>query len=157
MQLIWLTKMVALLWNTIHDDFVKWQRLPHYWPFVRGVRRGPMDSCGESIGDDGFPSQRSQQYGALMFPFILARKICWKNCRWFATPLRLCHDNVHCHVPDWKHPVFWLDKFLLIILLLDPIDDGRTGIGLVHDGVPKYATAHYTNQWWHSSLTLRPI
>ena len=27
-----------------HDDVIKWKRFPHYWCFVRGIHRWPVDS-----------------------------------------------------------------------------------------------------------------
>ena len=27
-----------------HDDVIKWKHLPHYWPFVRGIHRLPVNS-----------------------------------------------------------------------------------------------------------------
>ena len=27
-----------------HDDVITWKHIPHYWPFVRGIHRPPMDS-----------------------------------------------------------------------------------------------------------------
>ena len=29
---------------SMHDDVIKWERFPQYWPFVRGIHRSPMDS-----------------------------------------------------------------------------------------------------------------
>ena len=38
----WMTEMV---WYTvIHDDVIKWKHFPRYWPFVRGIHRGPVNS-----------------------------------------------------------------------------------------------------------------
>ena len=27
-----------------HDDIIKWKHFPRYWPFVRGIRRWPVNS-----------------------------------------------------------------------------------------------------------------
>ena len=27
-----------------HDDVIKWKHFPHYWPFVRGIHRSPVNS-----------------------------------------------------------------------------------------------------------------
>ena len=27
-----------------HDDVIKWKQFPHYWPFVRGIHRSPVNS-----------------------------------------------------------------------------------------------------------------
>ena len=44
-----------------HDDVIKWKHFPRYWPFVRGIRRSPVN----------FPHQ-SQWREALMFSLICA-------------------------------------------------------------------------------------
>ena len=28
----------------VHDDVIKWKHFPRYWPFVRGIHRGPVNS-----------------------------------------------------------------------------------------------------------------
>ena len=28
----------------MHDDVIKWKHFPHYWPFVRGINRAPVNS-----------------------------------------------------------------------------------------------------------------
>ena len=30
--------------NTLHDDVIKWKHFQHYWPFVRGIHRSPVNS-----------------------------------------------------------------------------------------------------------------
>ena len=27
-----------------HDDVIKWKHFPHYWPFVGGIHRSPVNS-----------------------------------------------------------------------------------------------------------------
>ena len=40
---VWVTykmvymRVIAECW--VHDDVIKWKKFPHYWPFVRGIRR----------------------------------------------------------------------------------------------------------------------
>ena len=29
---------------TNYDDVIKWKHFPRYWPFVRGIRRSPVNS-----------------------------------------------------------------------------------------------------------------
>ena len=32
-----------LIWICVnHDDVIKWKHFPRYWPFVRGIHRGPV-------------------------------------------------------------------------------------------------------------------
>ena len=38
-----------------HDDVIKWKHFPHYWPFVRGIHRSPVNP------------HKGQWRGALMF------------------------------------------------------------------------------------------
>ena len=28
----------------IHDDVIKWEHFPRYWPFLRGIHRSPVNS-----------------------------------------------------------------------------------------------------------------
>ena len=58
------------LWNPIlflswqfleHDDVIKWKHFPHYWPFVRGIHRSPVNS-----------PHKGQWRGALMFSLMCA-------------------------------------------------------------------------------------
>ena len=42
-----------------HDDVIKWKHFPCYWPFVRGIRRSPVNS-----------HYKGQWRGALMFSLI---------------------------------------------------------------------------------------
>ena len=44
-----------------HDDVMKWEHLPRYWPFVRGIHRSPVNF-----------SHKGQWRGALMFSLIFA-------------------------------------------------------------------------------------
>ena len=45
-----------------HDDVIKWQHFPRYWPFVRGIHRSRMNS-----------PRKGQWRGALMFSLICTR------------------------------------------------------------------------------------
>ena len=31
-------------WAGKHDDVIKWKHFQRYWPFVRGIRRSPVDT-----------------------------------------------------------------------------------------------------------------
>ena len=53
-----------------HDDVIKWTHFPHYWPFVRGIHRWPVNS-----------PQKGQWRGALMFSLICAWINGWVNNR----------------------------------------------------------------------------
>ena len=54
----------------LHDDVIKWKHFPHYWPFVRGIYRSPVNS-----------SHKVQWRGALMFSLICAWINGWVNNR----------------------------------------------------------------------------
>ena len=49
---------VIICW---HDDVIKWKHFPHYWPFVRGIHRSPVNSL-----------HKGQWREALMFSLICA-------------------------------------------------------------------------------------
>ena len=52
----------------IHDDVIKWKLFPRCWPFVRGIRRSPVNS-----------PYKGQWRGALMFSLICTRMNGWVN------------------------------------------------------------------------------
>ena len=45
--------------SCVHDDVIKWEHFPCYWPFVRGIHRSPVNS-----------PHKGQWRGALMFSLI---------------------------------------------------------------------------------------
>ena len=54
----------------VHDDVIKWEHFPRYWPFVRGILRPPVNS-----------SHKGQWRGALEFSMICGRINVWGNNR----------------------------------------------------------------------------
>ena len=59
-------------WNRVckHDDVIKWKHFLHYWPFVRGIHRSPLNS-----------PHKGQWRGALMFSLICVWINGWVNNR----------------------------------------------------------------------------
>ena len=89
-RLFWLTEVNhitmsgCLHWPGVlirhHDDVIKWEHFPRYWPFVRGIHRSPVNS----------PSQRpvTRSFDAF-FDLRLNKRLgkqSWR--RWFEMPLR---------------------------------------------------------------------
>ena len=67
-----------------HDDVIKWKRFPRYWPFVRGIRRSPVNS-----------PYKGQWRGALTFSLICA----WINaCVSNRGAGDLRRNRAHCDV-----------------------------------------------------------
>ena len=56
--------------DVMHDDVIKWKHFPHYWPFVRGIQRSPVDS-----------PHKGQWRGALILSLICTRINGWVNNR----------------------------------------------------------------------------
>ena len=54
----------------IHDDAIKWKHFPHYWPFVRGIHRSPVNS-----------PHKGPWRGALVLSLICAWTNGWVNNR----------------------------------------------------------------------------
>ena len=54
----------------VHDDVIKWKHFPHYWPFVGGIHRLPVNS-----------PNKGQWCGALMPSLIRAWTNGWVNDR----------------------------------------------------------------------------
>ena len=61
----YLYTIVETVW---HDDVITWKHFPHYWPFVRGFHRSPVNS-----------PHKGQWLGALLFSLICARINGWVN------------------------------------------------------------------------------
>ena len=81
-----------------HDDVIKWKKIPYYWPFVRGIHRGPVNS-----------PHKGQWRGALMFSLICAlnkrlTKQWWSW--WFETPS--CSLWRHCNVSKSVRLAYYL-------------------------------------------------
>ena len=53
-----------------HDDVIKWKHFPRYWPFVRVIRRSPVDSPHKGL-----------RRGALRFSLICVWTNSWANDR----------------------------------------------------------------------------
>ena len=56
--------------SLLHDDVIEWKHFLHYWPFVRGIHRLPVNS-----------PHKGQWRGALMFSLICSHAIGWVNNR----------------------------------------------------------------------------
>ena len=54
----------------LHDDVIKWNQFPRYWPFVRGIHQWPVNS-----------PHKGRWRGAFMFFFICAWTNGWVNYR----------------------------------------------------------------------------
>ena len=63
-------RIALLMTNTLHDDVIKWNHFPRYWPFVPGIHRSPVNS-----------PHKGQWRGALMFSLIRAWIKDWVNNR----------------------------------------------------------------------------
>ena len=65
--IIW---MCMRTYTLLHDDVIKWEHFPRYWPFVRGTHRSPVNS-----------PHKGQWRGALMFSLICGWINGWVNNR----------------------------------------------------------------------------
>ena len=68
---IWFSKplfTIAVL--NLHDEVIKWNHFPCYWPFVRGINRSPVNSL-----------HKGQWRGTLMFSLIWMWINGWINNR----------------------------------------------------------------------------
>ena len=69
-------------WAHWHDDVIKWEDFPHYWPFVRGIHRSPVNSL-----------QKGQWRWALVVIFYLRKNT------------RLCKQSRHGDLR--RHPAHY--------------------------------------------------
>ena len=79
-------------WWVPHDDVIKWKHFPHYWPYVQGIHRSPMNS-----------SHKGQWHGALMFSLIHTWLNGWVNNHEAGD---LTRHRIHYDVT-----VIWFPKF----------------------------------------------
>ena len=89
--------------SAIHDDIIKWKYFPHYWPFVWGIHRSPVNS-----------PHKGQWHGALMFSLICTWTNSWVN-NWDASDLR-CH-HVHYDVTV-MHKTLWNKNITVYLFYL---------------------------------------
>ena len=95
----------GMFWH-IHNAVIKWNHVPRYWPFVRGIHRSPVNS-----------PQKGQWRRALMFSLIFAWINGWvTNCK--------AGDSRH-HRPLWRHYNVSC-KVLLVSNLIFPCLSGET-------------------------------
>ena len=88
--------------DTRHDDVLKWEHFLHYWPFVWGIHRSPLNS-----------THKGQWRGALMFCLICIWINGWVNNS-EAGDLR-CHCTHYdviimvrlCYTPVYLMPLLW--------------------------------------------------
>ena len=66
-----------------HDDVIKWNHFPRYWPFVRGIHRSPVNS-----------PHKGQWHGALMFSLICNKRLSKQWWGWWFETLSW---------PLWRH------------------------------------------------------
>ena len=59
---------LTLRFASLHDDVIEWKRFPHYWPFVQGIHRSPVNSL-----------RKGQWHGALLFSLICTSINSWVN------------------------------------------------------------------------------
>ena len=64
----WFCTVISHKMIGLHDDVIKWNHFPCYWPFVRGIHWSPVNS-----------PQKGQWCGALMFSLICVSTNNWVN------------------------------------------------------------------------------
>ena len=86
-----------------HENVIKWEHFPRYWPFVRGIHRSPANS-----------PHKGHWPRALLFSLSCARTSVWESNRDAGDLRRHCaHYDVnvmykqHTYVPDhWNGNIF---------------------------------------------------
>ena len=91
-----------------HDDVIKWKHFPHYWPFVWGIHRPPVNSL-----------HKSQWRRAFVFSLICAWTHGWvNNCR--AGDLRRHRAHYDVTVMD-KPKLRYVQSVKWIFVLIEKI------------------------------------
>ena len=70
MSMVMFSCIMWMAQDPTHDDVIKWQHFPRYWPFVRGIHRWPVNS-----------PHKGQWRRALMFSLICVWINDWINNR----------------------------------------------------------------------------
>ena len=63
-----------------HDDVIKWKHLPRYWPFVRGIHRGPVTRSFDIFFDLRPNKWLSKQSWSWLFEFETPSHPLWRHC-----------------------------------------------------------------------------
>ena len=94
----------AEFWCLLWSDVIKWQHFRRYWPFVRGIRRSPVDS-----------THKGQWRRVLMFSLICARTNgSAKNQDAGDLRSRDAHYDVTMTFPRTAFNVLWIDVLLAL-------------------------------------------
>ena len=92
--------------RSYHDDVIKWKHFAHYWSFVRGIHRSPVNS-----------PHKGQRRGALMLPMICVWINGWvNNCK--AGALRRHRAHYDVTVMHWRIHIWLSYRERLITLML---------------------------------------
>ena len=99
-----------------HDDVIKNQHFPRYWPFVRGIHRSPVNS-----------PHKGQWCEALMFSLICAWNNNWANNgdtgdlrrhrAHYDVILMLLWMTTFCYVIHSNYELWW--KFIKYVVISD--------------------------------------
>ena len=89
--------MIWIIFTGIHDDVIKWNHFPRYWPFVRRIHWLPVNSL-----------HKGQWRGALMFSSICAWINGWVNNREAAIRQQAINrtsvdSDLCCHMASLVH------------------------------------------------------
>ena len=116
----------VIRYKQIHDDVIKWEHFPRYWPFVRGIHRSPVNS-----------PHKGQWRGALMLSLICAlnkrlskQSLGW----WFETSLRSLWR--HCNVTHFLRDYLGLVSTGAVIRLPQYKRSKPKGYGWIQHIVP---------------------
>ena len=90
-----------------HDDVIKWNYFPRYWPFVRGIHRQPMNSTHKKPVTQSFDA---------FFDLRLNKRLSKQSRRrWLETPSRSlwrdCNEinaNVRLLILEHRIVTYWL-------------------------------------------------
>ena len=113
---------------SVHDDVIKWKHFPRYWPFVRGIRRSPVNS-----------PHKGQWRRALMFPLICVWINGWVSNREAGDLRRFrAHSDVTVMISDFATVHIWsFDS-----------PGHRSSLGAGSSAPPLNLSLWNTGQWW---------
>ena len=104
---------------SFHDDVVKWKHSLHYWPFVRGIHRSPVNSL-----------HNGQWRGALMSSLI---------CTWIKGWVNNCEaGDLRCHHAHYD----------VTVIIPGVATNSTLSIDFVHSTYTNISKLFWTRQIW---------
>ena len=95
---------ITLHFRKYHGDVIKWKHFPRYWPFGRGIHRGPGTPSFDAFFDLRLSKRLSKQSWGWWFE-TLSRPL-WRQCNDLGMPHHLLYSTCFkkdCFIMTWLY------------------------------------------------------